>query len=250
MKISLRGWERDHGEHVLFDKEIVKDCDEFINRQSMSINDINIETKRTNVTVRWGKNLTGLNGDYFCEMKLTYEDIRSLFSTMFGSEIDEQFLSVTGLEISPEYIAELIRKEIASKYGLAHKSEDVIEDSPPELNLLQDIVSGVLQTLTDREENILRLTYGIGTETDLKGRDCYNAKYVGRKLNIKQKEVRNIHDKALRKLRHPTRSRKFRKYADFINEKFEHEITREENLLCEVFGSNPEGKMKPENPVN
>jgi hypothetical protein len=246
MKISLRGWERDHGEHVLFDKEIVKNCDEFINRQSMSINDINIETKKTDVTVRWGKNLTGLNGDYFCEMKLTYEDIRSLFSTMFGNEIDEQLLSVTGLKISPEYISELIRKDVAEKYDLVHKAEDVIEDSHPELNLLQDIVSGVLQTLTDREENILRLTYGIGIKTDLKGMDRCNAKHVGIKLNIKPKEVRNIHDKALRKLRHPTRSRKLRKYEGFINDKFDHEITREENLLCAVFGSNPEGKMEPE----
>jgi len=76
--------------------------------------------------------------------------------------------------------------------------------------LLQDQIEQVLSTLTKREERVIRLRFGIG--------DGYprTLEEVGVMFNVTRERVRQIEVKALRKLRHPSRSQKLRGYADGV----------------------------------
>jgi RNA polymerase primary sigma factor len=76
--------------------------------------------------------------------------------------------------------------------------------------LLQDQIEQVLNTLTKREERVVRLRFGIG--------DGYprTLEEVGVMFNVTRERVRQIEVKALRKLRHPSRSQKLRGYADGV----------------------------------
>ncbi len=85
---------------------------------------------------------------------------------------------------------------------------DFIEDkkimSPSEAVVkinLQETVGKVLQTLTPREEKVLRKRFGIGEATD------HTLEEVGQEFKVTRERIRQIEAKALRKLRHPTRSR-------------------------------------------
>jgi RNA polymerase primary sigma factor len=85
------------------------------------------------------------------------------------------------------------------------------EDSPApaeiaEDSLLAEAVNEVLASLTPREERILRLRYGLEG-----GRD-WTLKEVGAKFGLTRERIRQIERKALRRLRHPSRSRKLRRY--------------------------------------
>jgi RNA polymerase primary sigma factor len=88
---------------------------------------------------------------------------------------------------------------------------NIIEDdsapAPPEAayrQLLRDKIEQVLSTLTAREARILRLRFGL---QDGYG---YTTREVGRKLGLTRERIRQIEHKALRRLRHPRRSRKLR----------------------------------------
>ncbi|MDR0223384.1 MAG: RNA polymerase sigma factor RpoD [Oscillospiraceae bacterium] len=74
--------------------------------------------------------------------------------------------------------------------------------------LLKEQLSDVLGTLTDREEKVLRLRFGL---TDGRQRTLEE---VGREFNVTRERIRQIEAKALRKLRHPSRSRKLRDFLD------------------------------------
>nr|HID59790.1 RNA polymerase sigma factor RpoD [Desulfobacterales bacterium] len=92
---------------------------------------------------------------------------------------------------------------------------DFIEDkrimSPSEaaisLNLAEQ-TRKVLATLTPREEKVLRMRFGIGEKSD------HTLEEVGRNFNVTRERIRQIEAKALRKLRHPTRSRKLKSFVD------------------------------------
>ncbi len=75
-------------------------------------------------------------------------------------------------------------------------------------NIMQSQLEDILSTLTEREETVIRLRFGIG--------DGYprTLEEVGNKFGVTRERVRQIETKALRKLRHPTRSRKLREYLD------------------------------------
>jgi len=92
---------------------------------------------------------------------------------------------------------------------------DFIEDKSAEspvlvttFALLQDQLKKVLKTLSQQEEKVLRLRYGLD--------DGYphTLEEVGEKFNVTRERIRQIEAKALRKLRHPTRSRKLRDYLE------------------------------------
>jgi RNA polymerase primary sigma factor len=87
--------------------------------------------------------------------------------------------------------------------------EDETSPAPAELasqTLLADQLKEMLATLTPREERILRLRYGIDD-----GR-AYTLKEVGAKFGLTRERIRQIERKALRRLRHPSRSRKLRSF--------------------------------------
>ena len=75
-------------------------------------------------------------------------------------------------------------------------------------SMLKEQLLGVLDTLTPREEKVLRLRYGID---DGKPRTLEE---VGREFNVTRERIRQIEAKALRKLRHPSRSKKLRDFLD------------------------------------
>ena len=72
------------------------------------------------------------------------------------------------------------------------------------LSNLSGITTKVLSTLTAREEKILRLRFGMGTSSD------HTLEEVGKQFKVTRERIRQIEAKALRKLRHPTRSRALR----------------------------------------
>ena len=74
--------------------------------------------------------------------------------------------------------------------------------------MLKEQLLGVLDTLTPREEKVLRLRYGID---DGKPRTLEE---VGREFNVTRERIRQIEAKALRKLRHPSRSKKLKDFLD------------------------------------
>lgn len=87
------------------------------------------------------------------------------------------------------------------------------EDAPApaeaaSLILLKEQINQVLATLTEREEKVLRLRFGL---EDGRSRTLEE---VGRKFNVTRERIRQIEAKALRKLRHPNRSNKVRDYLD------------------------------------
>ena len=66
----------------------------------------------------------------------------------------------------------------------------------------------VLATLTPREEKVLRMRFGIGEKSD------HTLEEVGQDFFVTRERIRQIEAKALRKLKHPSRSRKLRSFLD------------------------------------
>ncbi|NLA74387.1 MAG: sigma-70 family RNA polymerase sigma factor, partial [Deltaproteobacteria bacterium] len=66
----------------------------------------------------------------------------------------------------------------------------------------------VLTSLTPREEKVLRMRFGIGEKSD------HTLEEVGRDFNVTRERIRQIEAKALRKLRHPSRSRKLKSFIE------------------------------------
>jgi RNA polymerase primary sigma factor len=144
-----------------------------------------------------------------------------------------QLVQEVGREPTPEEIAERmelpvdkvrkvlkIAKEpisLETPIGEEHDSHlgDFIEDkkivSPAEsvirLNLKEQTLK-VLQTLTPREERVLRKRFGIGVDT------AHTLEEVGHDFDVTRERVRQIEAKALRKLRHPSRSKILRSFLD------------------------------------
>jgi RNA polymerase primary sigma factor len=72
---------------------------------------------------------------------------------------------------------------------------------------LREVTTRVLSSLTPREERVLRMRFGIGMKTD------HTLEEVGQQFSVTRERIRQIEAKALRKLRHPSRSRKLRSFS-------------------------------------
>ena len=73
---------------------------------------------------------------------------------------------------------------------------------------LRETTTRVLSSLTPREERVLRMRFGIGMNTD------HTLEEVGQQFKVTRERIRQIEAKALRKLKHPSRSRKLRSFLD------------------------------------
>ncbi len=149
------------------------------------------------------------------------------------TKVSRQMLQEEGRECSPDEIAkkmgmspEKVREiikiaqdpiSLETPVGEEEDSHigDFIEDdtspAPAEATsytLLREQLSEVLHTLTPREESVLRLRFGLED-----GR-TRTLEEVGQQFNITRERIRQIEAKALRKLRHPSRSKKLRDYLD------------------------------------
>jgi RNA polymerase primary sigma factor len=93
---------------------------------------------------------------------------------------------------------------------------DFIEDKNAVLPLeaaiqanLRETTTRILSSLTPREERVLRMRFGIGMNTD------HTLEEVGQQFSVTRERIRQIEAKALRKLKHPSRSRKLRSFLDY-----------------------------------
>ena len=92
-------------------------------------------------------------------------------------------------------------------------SQDKSTESPintAAFTVFQEKLEEVLKTLTEREERVLRLRFGLG--------DGYprTLEEVGSVFKVTRERVRQIEAKAIRKMRHPTRSRKLKTFLDWV----------------------------------
>jgi RNA polymerase primary sigma factor len=126
------------------------------------------------------------------------------------------------LEVSPERVREILKisqEPVSLETPIGEEGDshlgDFIEDrttiAPPEAasyQLLKEQVDDVLSTLSPREQRVLQLRFGI---EDGRSRTLEE---VGREFSVTRERIRQIEAKALRKLRHPTRSRKLRDFLE------------------------------------
>jgi RNA polymerase primary sigma factor len=102
-----------------------------------------------------------------------------------------------------------VGEEEDSHLGDFIEDKRVVAPSDAVINLnLQEQTKKVLATLTPREEQVLRMRFGIGEKSD------HTLEEVGQKFAVTRERIRQIEAKALRKLRHPSRSKRLRSFMD------------------------------------
>ncbi|HUG46441.1 MAG TPA: RNA polymerase sigma factor RpoD [Sphingomicrobium sp.] len=144
-----------------------------------------------------------------------------------------QFLHEHGKEATPEELAErlsmplekvrkvmkIAKEPISLETPIGDEEDshlgDFIEDKNAVIPVdaaiqanLKETVTRVLASLTPREERVLRMRFGIGMNTD------HTLEEVGQQFSVTRERIRQIEAKALRKLKHPSRSRKMRSFLD------------------------------------
>ncbi len=147
--------------------------------------------------------------------------------------VSRQLLQELGREPSPEEIAEEMNMPVERVREIlkisqepvsletpigeeedSHLGDFIQDDNVPvpadaaAFTLLKEQLVEVLSTLTDREQKVLRLRFGLDD-----GR-ARTLEEVGKEFNVTRERIRQIEAKALRKLRHPSRSRKLKDYLD------------------------------------
>jgi len=103
-----------------------------------------------------------------------------------------------------------IGEEEDSHLGDFIEDKSVVSPSDSVINInLSEQTQHVLATLTPREEKVLRMRFGIGEKSD------HTLEEVGRDFSVTRERIRQIEAKALRKLRHPSRSKKLKGFIDW-----------------------------------
>ena len=128
---------------------------------------------------------------------------------MDGALSPDRIREIQSIAVDPVSLETPIGEEDDSRLG------DFIEDkdteSPTEYatkQLLKDELYSVMKDLTDREERVLRLRYGLDDNRP------HTLEEVGREFGVTRERIRQIEAKAIRKLRHPTRAKRFGDYRD------------------------------------
>src|SRR6188474_3102998 len=144
-----------------------------------------------------------------------------------------QMLHEIGREPTPEELAEklqmpldkvrkvlkIAKEPISLETPIGDEEDSNLGDFIPDKNAilplesaiqlnLKETTTRVLASLTPREERVLRMRFGIGMNTD------HTLEEVGQQFSVTRERIRQIEAKALRKLKHPSRSRKLRSFLD------------------------------------
>jgi RNA polymerase primary sigma factor len=144
-----------------------------------------------------------------------------------------QMLHEIGREPTPEELAEklamplekvrkvlkIAKEPISLETPIGDEEDSHLGDFIPDANVvlpidaaiqsnLRETTTRVLASLTPREERVLRMRFGIGMNTD------HTLEEVGQQFSVTRERIRQIEAKALRKLKHPSRSRKLRSFLD------------------------------------
>ena len=115
------------------------------------------------------------------------------------------------LKISQEPISleTPIGEEEDSHLGDFIEDRQVVSPSEAVINInLKEMTGNVLKTLTPREERVIKMRFGLDNGSD------HTLEEVGQNFAVTRERIRQIEAKALRKLRHPSRSRKLRPFMD------------------------------------
>ena len=121
----------------------------------------------------------------------------------------ERVREVMKISMDPVSLETPIGEEEDSHLGDFIQDEQVmVPADAATYTLLREQLTEVLETLTEREQKVLRLRFGLDD-----GRPR-TLEEVGRDFNVTRERIRQIEAKALRKLRHPSRSRKLKDYLD------------------------------------
>ncbi len=122
---------------------------------------------------------------------------------------EEKVIEIQKIAQDPVSLETPIGEEDDSNLGTFIEDENATSPSDQvAANMLKQQLISVLDTLTPREEKVLRLRYGID---DGKPRTLEE---VGKEFNVTRERIRQIEAKALRKLRHPSRSKKLKEYLE------------------------------------
>jgi len=128
------------------------------------------------------------------------------------------------MEVPAERVREIVRilpQPISLESAVGDEADAiladfVVDENLPDMDeaasklLLRGQVDGVLSTLTPRERRVVELRFG------LDGDKLYTLSEIGAELGVTRERIRQIETKALRKLRHPSRSKRLREFTDFI----------------------------------
>ena len=121
----------------------------------------------------------------------------------------EKVREIQKISVEPVSLETPIGEEEDSHLGDFIQDDQVpVPADAAAFELLKEQLNEVLDTLTEREQKVLRLRFGLD---DGKARTLEE---VGRKFNVTRERIRQIEAKALRKLRHPSRSRKLKDYLE------------------------------------
>jgi len=102
-----------------------------------------------------------------------------------------------------------IGEEEDSHLGDFIEDQGVVSPAEAVINInLKDQTAAVLQTLTDREEQVIRMRFGIGDGSE------HTLEEVGQRFSVTRERIRQIEAKALRKLRHPSRTRRLKTFLE------------------------------------
>ena len=102
-----------------------------------------------------------------------------------------------------------IGEEEDSHLGDFIEDRGVVSPSEAVINVnLKEQTAAVLQSLTPREEQVIRMRFGIGDGSE------HTLEEVGQRFSVTRERIRQIEAKALRKLRHPSRSRKLKAFLE------------------------------------
>jgi len=121
----------------------------------------------------------------------------------------EKIREIIKIDVDPISLEKPTREDEDSCVADFIKDESNMSPEEYAINtLLKDEISEVLLTLTEREEQVLRLRFGLEDGT------CRTLEEVGNLFGVTRERIRQIEAKALRKLRHPSRSRKLKDYLN------------------------------------